>query len=150
MKLKTPKSISHSHEYLCSELKSLINNGNRFGEEAKVLSELMVKHFEKEERYALPPLGLLLTLAEGKWQIDEKTIIKMSDELNSKRLELKEEHEQIYNVMQNLVAIAEKEDYRDAKRFIKDLQLHMELEDQVLYPASVLVGNYLKKFKSSD
>jgi len=35
-------------------------------------------------------------------------------------------------------------------RFVKDLTQHVDIEDQVLYPATILVGNYLKQMKKGN
>lgn len=148
MKPKTPKAIKNGHENLCSELKSLINYGGKIGENAKLLKDDMFAHFEKEEKYALPPLGLLLAISEGNWQIGSEEAIEMAEMLKSKLAELKLEHENISGILNNLKIAAEEENNRNAKEFVKELLLHIEIEDQVLYPATILIGNYLKHLKT--
>lgn len=150
MEIKTPKAITHGHASLRSEFNAIIKNYPYLEKETHPLNETMIKHFNKEEQYGLPPLGLLLNLSEGKWELDEDAIIKMTDALNSHIAELKEEHENISKNILGLKAIAEKENNLDLKRFINDLEIHMELEDQVLYPASNLIGNYFYKFKHNN
>lgn len=145
MKPKIPKAIQHGHEYLCSELKKIIAERGELGKKAKILEDCMGKHFMKEEKYALPPLGLLLTLAEGGWEVDPAEAIKMSDTLQEKLEEMTKEHEMILELLLDVEIVAEKENNNLAKHFIKNLRLHAELEDQVLYPATILIGNYLKK-----
>lgn len=150
MKIKTPKAITHGHANLCEELNKIIENYSHIEKQTRTLNEIMTKHFNKEERYALPPLGLLLTLSEGNWELGEDAVIEMTNDLDSHLGELKKEHENISENMLDLKAIAEKENYSDLKRFINDLEIHMELEDQVLYPASILIGNYFHKLKRND
>lgn len=150
MKIKTPKAITHGHTNLCSELDSIINKYPHLKEQTHSLNEIMTEHFNKEEKYGLPPLGLLLTLSEGNWELDEDTIFEMTNALNLHLGELKDEHENISKHMQELKIITEKENHVDVKRFINDLEIHMELEDQVLYPASKLIGNYFYKLKHND
>ena len=144
---KTPKTIKHGHEILCTELKLITNMPGEIGEKAKLLEEVMYPHFEKEEKYALPPLGLLLALSEGSWEIDSDEAIKMSDTLKDKLSELKGEHDKILVALENLKMSSESENNFTVKQFIKDLLLHVEMEDQVLYPATILIGNYLKHLK---
>lgn len=144
MKPKIPLSIQHGHEYLSDELKKVMAQGGEIKNKAEILSEYMKKHFIKEEEYALPPLGLLLALSEGGWDIDPAEAIKMSDTFQEKFDEMKQEHENISKLINDLEIVAEKENNHAAKRFIKNLNLHVELEDQVLYPATLLIGNYLK------
>lgn len=147
MKPETPKLIKSGHENLCSELEALIASDGNIGERAEILKNVMYPHFEKEEEYALPPLGLLLALSEGHWQIDSDEAIKMADILQSKLSELKNDHENILVELQNLKNVADSENNLNAKQFAKDLKLHAALEDQILYPTTILIGSYLKKLK---
>ena len=147
MKPKIPQSILSGHENLCSELKDIIAAGGNIGEKAQMLDNVTSPHFEKEEKYAFPPLGFLLALSEGNWEIDATEAIKMAETLQEKLSELKIEHQNISRSLHELKIVAEAEDNPSAKLFVKDLQLHIEIEDQVLYPATILVGNYLKHIK---
>lgn len=149
MKPKIPKAIQHGHEHLCEELKNIMIKGGEIGEKAKILDEYMSYHFKKEEEYALPPLGLLLALSEGDWELDPKEAIKMSDTLHEKLEEMTKEHVHILKLLKDLEVVANKEDDIWAKHFIKNLRLHAELEDQVLYPATLLIGDYLKHVKGT-
>lgn len=149
MKLKIPKALKTGHEILFRELETLIDLGGHIGEKAKVLNDVMAPHFKKEEMYALPPLGLLLTLSEGNWELDTNEAIKMSEMLESKLSELNKEHGNILKVLNDLKHVAKEENNNKAKQFVKDLMLHIDIEDQVLYPATILVGNYLKKMKAN-
>lgn len=147
MKTKIPKAIQHGHENLCSELEAIINEGGEIGKKAKILNEVMIPHFEKEEKYALPPLGLLLELSEGRWEIDKEEAIKMADNLHIKLAEMNQDHTKILKFLQELKYVSEAENNFQAKYFVRSLTLHIELEDQVLYPATILIGNYLKKMQ---
>lgn len=147
MEPKIPKSLKNGHENLCSELKDIISIGGKIGEKAKILDNIMGSHFLKEEEYALPPLGFLLALAEGDWEIDSKTAIEMSDKLKSKISELKTDHEHILKALHDLKVVADRENNIAVNQFVKDLKLHAAIEDQVLYPTTILIGNYLKEIQ---
>lgn len=144
MKPETPKALMSGHETLCSDLEEIISYGGNIGSKAQLLADMLYPHFKKEEEYALPPLGLLLTLAEGRWEFDKKEAIKMADTLHTELSQMQKEHAAITTVLQSLKHAAEEEDNLKTKRFIKDLILHVKIEDEVLYPATLLVGNYLK------
>jgi len=145
MKLKVPSAIIHGHQNLLAELKEVIAIGGKTGEKAKFLGETMAPHFEKEEEYALPPLGLLLNLSKGNWEVSTQEAIKMADNLELRLIEMMKDHANISKVMRELKLLAEEENHFVAKQFIKNLVQHMELEDEVLYPTTILIGNYLKK-----
>lgn len=147
MKPKTPKAIKNGHENLCTELQDIIVLGGKIGEKAEILKLDMYPHFEKEEKYALPPLGLLLAMSEGNWEIDTDAAIEMSDMLQLKLSELQQEHNNILKALQDFRTVANEENILIAKQFVKDLMLHIEVEDQVLYPATILIGNYLRHLK---
>lgn len=144
MKPKIPQSLQHGHENLLIEIKELIKSGGKIGEKAKVLNDAMKPHFDKEENFALPPLGLLIALSEGSWEIDKTEAIKMADTLKEKFNEMAQDHKDILKMLDELKVIAEEENNIHAKIFVKNLKVHAELEDQVLYPATLLIGNYLK------
>ena len=50
------------HEELHGQLFKGIKEGGKVGEGAKAVADVLHPHFEKEEEYALPPLGLLSSL----------------------------------------------------------------------------------------
>ena len=149
MRPKTPKAIKNGHENLYAELESIVELEGRIGENAKFLLEIMSAHFKKEEEYALPPLGFLLTLSEGGWEFDPDDAIRMSEKLRTELSELTKEHIDILSAAQELKIIAEEENNLTAKQFVKDLKLHADIEDQVLYPATILIGEYLKNLKAN-
>lgn len=139
-----PQSLQHGHENLCTEIQELIEYGGRIGEKATILNKTMRPHFLKEERFALPPLGLLIALSEGNWEIDAQEAIEMADTLREKFHELANDHKNILKILDELNMAAEEENHFHAKMFVRNLIVHTELEDQVLYPATLLIGNYLK------
>lgn len=149
MKFKTPDSLLNGHESLQEDLNTIIELGGIVGDKAKYVSKILAQHFKKEEEYALPPLGLLLELAEGHWELAPDAAFSISDKIYSQVKELKEEHEKISTELIELEKIAIENDNRKAQRFVKDLAIHVDIEDQVLYPAAILVSNYLDKLKSS-
>lgn len=149
MKLKTPKAVIHGHANLMMELNEVIAIGGIIGEKAKQLREEMTPHFKKEEEYALPPLGLLLAFSEENWEINSEEAIKMADNLKLRLNEMKDDHANIKSVMKELKLMGEEKNNFIVKMFIRSLVQHLELEDEVLYPATILVGNYLKKISQA-
>lgn len=102
MNPKIPDAICHGHEVLVAELNDVIIIGGKVGEKAKLLADTMESHFKKEEEYALPPLGLLVALSEGSWEINSQEAIKMADNLQKSMEEVKQEHKAIAKVMNEL------------------------------------------------
>lgn len=144
MEPKTPKALLHGHENLFNDMESIVSFGGEIGEKAKLLADLSRPHFKKEEEFALPPLSLLLALSEGNWRIESKAAVEMANELETNLSEMKQEHSKIIQILENLNALAEDINNHKVKQFISDLKLHIEIEEQVLYPATILIGQYLK------
>ena len=114
----------------------------------------MHSHFEKEEKYALPPLGLLSSLvpeeqdqAGGESKITQaikNNVIAMTYKLKSDLSHMIEEHNKIVAALNNLIQVAKAENKTDLVQFAEKLKLHAKTEEQVLYPTSILIGKYLK------
>jgi hypothetical protein len=62
MELKIPESLELEHEDLHEQLYKGIKESGKVGEAAGAVADILHPHFEKEEEYALPPLGLLSSL----------------------------------------------------------------------------------------
>lgn len=149
MEPRIPEALRNGHKNLRSELEAIKALNGKIGEKARLLDKVMSPHFKKEEDYALPPLGFLLALSAGNWEIDSDVAIKMAELLESKLSELKKDHENIEKAMQNLKVVADEENNLIGKQFVKDLTMHADIEDQVLYPTTILIGNYLKHMKQA-
>lgn len=58
---------AHGSWEIPAEVRSFTQDGNT----AKIVEQRLSAHFEKEEAYALPQLGLLVPLAEGPFSHNE-------------------------------------------------------------------------------
>lgn len=150
MQLKTPKSLKTGHANLYIDIEAIANINDEIGKKAKELADALFQHFKKEEEFALPPLSLLLMLAEGRWEVDEKLAIEMSDKLRDNLLEMKKEHQEINKIVEEFKILAQKENHAKALHFARDLTMHIDIEDQVLYPATILIGHYLKNMRKNQ
>jgi hypothetical protein len=57
MEFEIPESLELEHEELHRQLVDSMKEGGKVGEAAKAIANVLHPHFEKEEEYALPPLG---------------------------------------------------------------------------------------------
>jgi hemerythrin superfamily protein len=55
-----------------------------------------------------------------------------------------EEHKAIRAAVQKLARVAGQEKKTEQEQFARDLALHAQTEEQVLYPAAVLVANLIR------
>ncbi|MFN8624801.1 MAG: hemerythrin domain-containing protein [Candidatus Binatia bacterium] len=144
MEFRIPLPLVLEHEELHVELAKATKAAGRIGSAAQAVAKLLHPHFVKEEAVALPPLGLLSALAEGKITPEMRDALAMTDRLQAELAEMLEEHKAIVGALQELAAAAKQERKREYERFAEKLVLHTQTEEQVLYPTALLIGEYLK------
>jgi hypothetical protein len=118
--------------------------GGAVGEAAKAVAKALHPHFVKEEEYALPPLGLLAPLSKGEVTAEMKSVLAMTGRLKKELTEMLAEHRTIVGLLEKLSAAAKKEGKSEFAVFAEKLTLHARTEEEVLYPASILIGEYVK------
>lgn len=144
MEIKVPKSLKEEHKELHGELVAATKAGGKVGEAAKSVVQVLHPHFVKEEEYALPPLGLLTMLAEGRLPRDIPAIIAMTDKLKTELNLMLHEHKAVIAALHKLMVVAENNRMSEVVHFAEKLKLHAQMEEEVLYPAAILIGEYLK------
>ncbi len=143
MVLKTPQSLKTEHDELHAQLAQARDSGGATGEAAAKVAEALHPHFLKEEEYALPPLGLLPALAEGRILPEMEAAVAMAHRLKADLGHMLQEHKEIVAALKVLKEAASSEGKAAAAHFAEKLVLHAQTEEEVLYPASILVGEYL-------
>ncbi len=144
MKLIIPFALKQEHEELHEELVRATKSGGRTGEAAEAVAKLMHPHFVKEEEYALPPLGLLAALSKGKIEPAMADVLKLTDKLEIELPHMLAEHEEIVTALKRLIEAATAEDKLEHARSAHKLMAHALTEEEVSYPAALLIGRYLK------
>ena len=143
MDFEIPDPMKAEHEELHAELVAAIESGGAVGDAAKAVAELLHPHFLKEEAYALPPLGLLALLAKGEVRPEMAEVLAMTDQLRSELPNMIAEHARIVQALGRLAVAAEREGNGQVAGFAEKLKLHAQPEEQVLYPAAIVLGDYL-------
>lgn len=144
MKFKIPRPLAAEHGELHGELVLATKVKGRIGAAAREVATLLHPHFLAEEEYALPPLGLLHALAEGPVTPEMKDVLLMTDKLTADLPKMLAEHKAIVGALKKLVAAAKREKRPEWARFAEKLMLHAQTEEQVLYPAAILIGKYVR------
>jgi hemerythrin superfamily protein len=145
MEFKIPKPLKEEHEELHAELVKATQVKGKIGEAAQAVAKVLHPHFVKEEEYALPPLCLLPHLAAGKITPEMAGVFRMTDTLKSVLPQLLKEHQAIMDALKVMAETAKKEKKPEYAQFAEKLMLHARTEEEVLYPATILIGEYLKK-----
>jgi hypothetical protein len=144
MTVRIPNPVQVEHNELHADLVAATQAGGRTGEAAMAVARLLHDHFVKEEEYALPPLGLLKALVEGGAEQEVAEVVAMTDKLEAELGTMLSEHKQIVGELAKLIEAAKAENRPAVVHFAERLMLHAEAEEEVLYPAAILVGRYLK------
>ncbi|MGH8403367.1 MAG: hemerythrin domain-containing protein, partial [Gammaproteobacteria bacterium] len=144
MKFEVPQSLIAEHQELHAELQHAIQSGGKTAEAAKAVAAVLHPHFIKEEEYALPPLGLLPALASGEVFPDMAKVLPLTDKLKHDLPQMLNEHRIIVTALERLENAARAENKPEVKSFAQALMQHALVEEQVMYPAAILVGEYVR------
>jgi iron-sulfur cluster repair protein YtfE (RIC family) len=142
--LQIPKSMQTEHETLHSDLVKLTKAGGQTGEAAQKVAKDLDHHFQKENEFALPPLGLLVPLSEGKFDCGMTAILAMTNKLQADLPTMLAEHKEIKAALSELKNAATSENKTEGIRFADELAAHAQTEEQVTYPTAILIGLYVK------
>jgi hypothetical protein len=126
-------------------LRNATKEPGEIGDAAKAVAKLMHPHFIKEEEYALPPLGLLRDLAQGKVSPDMKEVLGLTNRLKAELGQMLEEHKSIVAALEVLSIAAKKANKVEYVEFAKALTLHAQTEEEVSYPTAILIGEYIRE-----
>ena len=148
MIFQTPAALKAEHDALHQDLSSATKAGGRTGEAAKEVARLMHPHFLKEEEFALPPLGLLPALSQGRVEPAMAAILALTDRLERELPQMLAEHKEITAALHRLSVAAEEEGKPDQLRFAQGLMAHARSEEEIAYPTALLIGRYVRAMLS--
>ncbi|HET9429601.1 MAG TPA: hypothetical protein VFO70_00430 [Chitinophagaceae bacterium] len=143
-KPEVPPSIKKEHEYFLDKIYKITLFRDSTGLAAVKLNDLMQHHFKEEEDFVLPPLGLLPSMAIGKLPEQSKEVTLMTDKLRSQLSHMIAEHQMIKVYLDEMMHAATKENHLEIIEFEKELHQHAKTEEEIFFPAAILIGEYLK------
>lgn len=142
--LTTPQSIATEHGDLHETLARATTEPGELGAAARKLEAALAPHFQREEEIAAPPLGLLPKLAHGPATAQMREVLPMTDALERELPRMLREHQAIREAATAFRAAAVKAGREDYVRFSDALAAHARQEEEILYPAAIVVGRYVK------
>lgn len=145
MQFTIPPSLQLEHEALHERLRQATQAGGEVGEAARTLARLMHPHFVKEDQIALPPLGLLVPLARGDIDPDMADVLALTDRLEAELPQMLAEHQAIVAALDTLRERAERAGQTGIVEFARALTAHARTEEEVMYPAALLVGQWVRQ-----
>ena len=142
--LTIPQSLQTEHEEIHKALVEATRAPGRVGAAAKELAAVLDPHFERENQIALPPLGLLAPLAAGETPAGLQEALAMTDALRKELPRMLEEHKRIRAATEKLRTAAREEKASVHEHFAEALLSHAQTEEEILYPAAILVGDIIR------
>ncbi len=104
----------------------------------------MEPHFVKEEAFALPPLSMLAALSRGERVTGAGQVLAMTEKLRAELPALHEEHRMFVRLLEQLLVVTRDSGHADYAEFVYNLILHAKIEEEIMYPAALLVGDFLR------
>jgi hypothetical protein len=140
----SPESLKFEHEELHDQLDKAVRAGGATGEAARRVLEVVAPHMRLEEEFAIPPLVLLPALASGTVTPDMLEVAAKSARLKEELPGMLADHQRIVTAVKNLMQAAMEEKHHGFAEFARKLILHAQMEEEVMYPAAILVGEYVR------
>ena len=144
MRIQIPKSLRLEHEEIHDFLAAARQEPGELGEALRRVARLLEPHFRKEEAFAMPPLGLLVRLARNDVNSGMADVYPHTDWLKNNLPTLMAEHHAIAAAIEDVLAAARGAQRIDCVELAEKLLNHLRMEEEVMYPAAILVGEYLR------
>jgi hypothetical protein len=142
--IQIPEAMRVEHAELHESLVEATRAPGGVGEAAREVARILHPHFVREEQIALPPLGLLPELAQGVVTPEMAAVLPLTDSLRAELPQMLEEHRAIRAALENLATVARAENQLTYARLAEKIMLHAQTEEQVTYPAAILVGEIVR------
>ena len=117
--------------------------GEQTGEAAQSVADVLENHFAKENEYALPPLSLLAPLSQDRFECSMTEVLKMTN-VQAAMPDMLIEHKEIAAALGKLKAAATAENKLAGVQFAEHLKAHAQEEEEITYPAALLIGLYVR------
>jgi hypothetical protein len=142
--LEAPYALRMEHKYLREELARAVSDRGAVGEAAREIERALLPHLKHEEELALRPLGLMRGIARDATSADLTQAISMAVKIERELPALFEEHRLIGDATKRLADVARREGKPQYQGLSERLWLHARVAEEVFYPASILLGEYVR------
>lgn len=144
-----PYCIKEEHDHLLREMEKLTLAKDSTSRVATRTLELMRHHFQEEEDYVLPPLQTLPMLASEMIPEHSAEIIRLTEKLRSQLAHMNAEHQMIRTHLKELRVAVAYDNRPDISLLEEQIDRHARVEEEVYFPAAMLVGKYLKEMRAN-
>ena len=144
MTLATPQSLLREHHKLHDDIARAAHLPGAIGAAAERVGRILESHVRKEEAYALPPLGMIADALKPAPGPDAREAVILAGELQAHLADMLAEHRMIVAALEEFISVARQADGVEYADMALQLMAHIRLEEEVLYPAALMLGQYLK------
>ena len=138
--------MEKEHQEIWQLLIGVQNLSGKTGSVAERLAKDLKAHIDKEESLALPLLGILRDLVDGKLSRASATRASLLHRKFEREYPgMLHGHMELYKVLERLKKVGAEEGHLTAVRFAEALEKHSQEEEEVLYPAAILAGRIAAK-----
>jgi hemerythrin-like domain-containing protein len=138
--------MEKEHQDIWQLLTGVQNLSGKTGSVAERLAKDLKAHIDKEESLALPLLGILRDLVNGKLSVaSAKRATALHLKFEKEYPGMLHGHKELYKVLERLKKVGAEEGHLTAVRFAEALEKHSQEEEEVLYPAALLAGKTAAK-----
>lgn len=141
--LKTPASIAAEHHEIHETLSRSAGEPGDLGRAAGALARVLEPHFRREEEIATPPLSLLPALAAGPATAEMRAVLPLTQALERELPQMLREHQEIGRARSAFEQAARRAGREEYVELAEALAAHAKHEEDVLYPAAIVVGRYI-------
>ncbi|MBI4501121.1 MAG: hemerythrin domain-containing protein [Gemmatimonadetes bacterium] len=142
--LHAPASLRAEHEELHRDLSRMMRQPGELGEAARAITKVVHRHFLKEEQLVFAPLAVLAQVAEGKIPDEAAEALELIERLKAELPQMIAEHREVVAELDRLVAAGVSAGDSGSVELANRLKLHAQNEEEILYPAAIILGEYLK------
>jgi Hemerythrin HHE cation binding domain len=145
--LAIPEPLKIEHHELFEALEGAIRSGGSTGQAALNVMIVLKPHFEKEEKFALPQLGALENLTKQGASISpamRTDLIARTETFRAELPAMLQEHKQIGAALVEMEHAAKAENKSSIAALAEKIMAHAGMEEKILYPTALLVGESAK------
>jgi hypothetical protein len=145
-----PQALRVSHTRLSAALAKAVRARGQTMIAAEVVAQLFETHLYKEEKQVLRILGLLESIATNGNVTASEEDLSQWDLLEPNEKSLHQEHALLVHATERLLATARGEGLDEVVELAEQLLMRIRLDEEVFYPAALLIRDYLKRKAGSN
>jgi hypothetical protein len=119
--------------------------GGKVGSAAREVAKTLHPHMERENKLALPVIGVTRELAEGKMPADLSDAFDLSIKFKSEHKRMLQEHAKIVKTLNKLERVATAAKRRDVVLLAQRLKHHVQTEEELTYSAVLMAARLLSR-----